>query len=199
MRPPRESLWFSALIAALALAALLALLSLETGTAQQRVALEDQARAQMNLIAAAQAAYHETHGRYGWLGDLREQRLLQGVALRDIEGHLTATSPQYRIDVLLPRASRVGDDVALGLRDPAGRGSPLEREHFAVVARPWGSGLGGWRTYYVDETRTTFVNEGVSDPTTRAQPPLPELRIPEGGRTSPNGMRWWPLHDLPGR
>jgi len=199
MRPPRESLWLSALLACVAVGVLFGLLVHETATAQRRVDLEDRARAQMGLIAQAQVTYHETHGRYAWLGELRAQRLLRGLALREIDGHLTATSPHYRIDVLLPRASRMGDEIALGLRGAPGAGSSLEREHFAVVARPWGTADGGWRTFYVDETRTTYVNEGVSDPASRHNPALPEVRIPEGGRSGANGMRWWPLADLPPR
>jgi hypothetical protein len=196
---PRESLWLSLTVTVVAVAALLALLNQVGRHADDRVALEDQARAQVELIADAQSAYHATHGRYGWLEDLRAEGLVRSLLLREIDGHLTAVSPGYRIDIMLPRASSVAGEVALVLHGAPGPPSPLEREHFVVVARPWGRADGGWRTFYRDETETTFVNEGVSDLVTRVDPPLPEARVPKGGRTSPNGMRWWPLHDLPPR
>lgn len=199
MRRTREFVALPILAALVAVAWFVVHVRGEGERGHARVALEDQAVHAVEALAAAQGRLLEAEKRYGWLAELRAAGGLPGLTYREIEGALTVSTPGYRIDVLLPATTSAGAAVALAPRSQARLSDRLARRHFAVVARPWGQAPGGWRTYYLDERGRMFVNEGVSDPTTRSRPPLPPIRVAENGGTGPGGHRWWPLDDLPPR
>lgn len=171
----------------------------ETLIVGDRVIREDQARSMVERLAQAQTAFHAAEGRYGWLEELRGAGSLDGVTWQTQGLDLVATTPGYRIDVMLPATTSAGEAVALGLRSEERLSERLARKHFAIVARPWGDPSDAWRTWYLDERGRLFVNEGVSDTQTRSQPALPTVLVGPNGGTDPAGLRWWPLDNLPER
>lgn len=199
MRRSRESVLLPILVALGIVAWFVVRAASEGDEARVRVGREDAALAVLQQIATAQGAYHQARGRYGWLEDLRAAGLLDGVTWFEGGADLAAVVPDYRIDVVLPATTSAAQLTALAPRAAARASERLARRHFAVVARPWGDASGGWRTWYLDERGRIYVNEGVSDPVTRVQPPLPSALVPENGGTDPAGLRWWPLDDLPER
>jgi hypothetical protein len=201
----REHLLLPLLVGAVLVGLLLWHVRDESRTAAERVHYEDLALAQVRRVAEAEMAFHEREGRYGWLSELRRAGLADRIGVEVVDGRARAASPRYRIDVLLPFAIAPGDYIRIAPRWSGHDDRELQRRHFAVVARPWGDALTGFRTYYLDESGDVFVSEGVSDVASRTRRPLPDLHLSHGRHpqsflpSEVAGLRFWPLARMPGR
>lgn len=190
MARKREYLWVGLVLAGAALAAFLLLLRDSRRDARARIDLEQAALEHVRAIVRAQRSFHEARGRYGWLDELGRAGLLDGVRVAP-DGSLALAG--YRIDVLLPYGLSPREIAQLAPKT-AGKSNPrLERQHFAVVARPWGRGPTGYRSYYVDESEQLFVNEGVRDVGAGLAMRLPELHLTHGKSYGFRGLRWTPM------
>jgi len=99
----REFLWVGVLIVSGALAWFGLRLRRAQGEAKARVRLEKVAIERLRFVAAAERTYHERHGRYAWTADLAAEHLHP----RRRPGRGRARGdPGYRIDILLPYATR---------------------------------------------------------------------------------------------
>ncbi len=188
----REHLWIGILAAGAALAAFLLLLRDNQRDAEVRIAFEQAALERVHEVAAAQQAFHQKHGRYGWPEDLRRAGVLAD-GLLDEDGSLV--SPRYRIDILLPYGLSPREFVQMAPHRAAKTNPRLEQRHFAVVARPWGAERTGHRAYYLDETGQVYISEGVSYLDGGLEPPLPELHLSQSGLQELGSRRWWPVEE----
>lgn len=195
----RERLLLPILVILAALAAIFVVVGRERDVARERVVYEDRAFESLRALAEAQRRFHEQAGRYGWAGELEAAGLLRGLTLEDRDGYRAVVSPRYRLDVLLPFTVAPGNLIRIATRDQGHANRQLEREHFVVIARPWGDALTGFRTYYIDSRGNTLISEGVSDVASRARRPLPDFMIvlPKGYYSEVSGLRWWHLDALP--
>jgi hypothetical protein len=196
-RKSRERLLLPLLLIGAALGALFLTLRSEDEVARERVRYEDLATARMHRLLEAQKAYHEAHGRYGWVEDLEKAGLLDGLVLASRDGLREVTSPRYRIDVLLPVVMAPGELVKIAPRGETEPHEELVKQHFAIVARPWSESVTGFRTFYTDNTGLFLVSEGVSDVPSRTRRPLPDLLLTRGWPRDVAGLRWWRLDQLP--
>ena len=199
MTRTRETPWLFVLAALLALGALYFVLRASRVEGRTRVQYENLAMTRLEAVVAAELAFHERKGRYGWLSELRAAALLKGVPTGDIDGQEVVPSPRYRIDVLLPHSMSPTDKVRIGIKAGGRTNVNLEQRHFAVVARPWSDAPSGYRTFYRDETGPTYVSEGVSDVPSRTNRPLPDVLLTHGIVTYAGGLRWYRLDQLPKR
>jgi hypothetical protein len=193
----RERLLLPIMVICAAVIALLLALRHEGAVARERVLYEDLALERVRRVADAQRAFHEREGRYGWVAELEAAGLLRGLVLEDRAGHPAVTSPRYRIDVLLPTLLAPGEVVRIVTRDQGDADTALVQEHFAVVARPWGEALTGFRTWYIDNHHLVHISEGVSDVPSRTRRPLPEVLLTRGAPRDVTGLRWWRSDQLP--
>jgi hypothetical protein len=189
-RSRREGLW-PFLVVTLACLAAIALVGLaHDRRAHELVAREDAALDALRRVAAAEGAYREQAGRYGWLADLERAGLLQGLEVRGGEDpHVRAAD--YRIDVLLPTVRLGPEEVQIA---PQGEQEPdpaLAEQHFAAVARPLAPGVSGFRSWYLDEKGELYLNEGVLDREGLALNALPlHLVRSSEAMGSPSPMLW---------
>ncbi len=180
----REHLWVSLVAVAVASAWFLTTLQRVGTEAEDRVRHERAALERVRQVAAAEIAYHAAHGRYAWLGAL------------DLA---TTEVPGYRIDVLLPYAMSTKEFVQIAPEQRGRASDRLVQKHFAVVARPWGEGLTGHRSFYVDESNEVLVSEGVATPGGGVAGPLPEVHVTQSDVYDTGRLRWQKLDDLPKR
>jgi hypothetical protein len=195
VRRARERLLLPALLILLSIGGLVAIVRREMVVGRVRVAREDEALRRLRDLAAAEAAFHERRGRYGWVEDLEREGVLGALAVVEEEGVRRVACPGYRLDVLLPHGLTPGDLVRLAPREAGYQNPDLERRHFALVARPWGPEPRGYRTWYVDETGQVYLSEGVSDVESRTRNPLPDLHLSSSGLPEVVGLRWYRLDD----
>lgn len=189
------------LLVAAAVALLIGTVRREEAVARERVAFEDKALAVVRAVAEAQRRLHADTGTYGWVAALADAGLLKGLSTESRDGYLAVVSPRYRIDLLLPYGIAPGDMALIATRGKGHENVELERDHFAVIARPWGEALTGFRTFYLDEKNAIYVSEGVSDVASRSRRPLPDvmLALTPGLPQEAVGLRWWHLDTLPKR
>jgi len=187
MERKREFLWVGLLALGLALGWFGWRIRSEIQDAKARVHLENVALERIALVTAAERAYHEKHGRYAWAGDLRAADLLPAGSL-DEAGRVA--SPGYRLDILLPFARGARDLVQIA---PRGRGRASERlakRHFAIVARPSGEALTGYRSFYLDETGVVLQSHGVGTTHEGHLDLLPALHMGTEEVLATLGRRW---------
>ncbi len=159
-----HTLFFSLILIGAAVLIVTPLLK-ERRVARTKVENENESLGALFDLAEAQARYHETHGRYGWLADLASDDLDAGYPLREEDGRRYVTTPGYRIDVLLPHGREGAAGIAIAPRGPGQPPPDLElvKRHFVLVARPLAPGESGWRMWYLDERGDVYLNEGVVD------------------------------------
>ena len=204
MSKSRERLWIFALIAAVASAGFAWLLVGVRDEGRTRVHYEDLALARLRLLAEAETAFLAKRARFGWVDELEREELLTDFGFErgaggGAAGETYLTSPRYRLDVLLPHTVTRENRLAIALKSAGKRNPDLERLHYAAVARPWGDGLTGYRTFCIDESGQVYVSEGVSDERSRTTRPLPELHLTRERPIVTGGLRWYPIDDLPKR
>lgn len=180
----REHLWVSLVVVAVAATWFLVTLQREGAEAEDRVHYERAALERLRQVAAAEIVYHTAHGRYSWLGAL------------DLP---SAEVPGYRIDVLLPYAMSTKEFVQIAPEKRGRVSDRLVKMHFAVVARPWGEGVTGHRSFYVDESNEVLVSEGVAAPGAGVEGPLPEVHVTQSDVYDTGRLRWHRLDELPRR
>ena len=175
--PRRDRGWLFGLVVLGAAAAILLALAVEGGRARALVEGEDAAASAVRAVAAAEAAFHAREGRYGWLAELAASGVLGGVVVSHEPSPEHATTPGYRIDVLLPTGLRGARVVEIARRGEGEVDEELRRGHFAVVARPTEPGRTGWRTWYLDEDGVLYLAEGVADVEAALESPLPATQV----------------------
>ena len=195
----REHTLFFSLILIGAAVLIVAPLLKERRIAGTKVQNENQALSALFDLAEAETRYHETHGRYGWLGDLVRGDLVEGYVVREEDGRRYLETPGYRTDILLPHGREGAAGVAIAPRGP-GQPPPdpeLVRRHFVLVARPLAPGQSGWRIWYLDERGEVYLNEGVVDVTGALANRLPN-RMVLGSQPLHSGrpLLWQRLDDL---
>ena len=161
----REHTAFFVVVLLVAALLIVAPLLRERQAAASKVENENRALSTLFEVAEAEQRYHDTHGRYGWLGDLARDDLVGGLTLVEEDGRRYVATPGYRIDVLLPHGREGAHGIAIAPRGP-GRPPPhpdLVGRHVSMVARPLEPGISGWRMWYLDERGEVFLNEGVVD------------------------------------
>ncbi|MFV1959868.1 MAG: hypothetical protein ACC662_10695, partial [Planctomycetota bacterium] len=81
----RERPWIFLFVLLLAAAAILAPVLRERWRARRMVQDEDLALVAVRAVAEAEGRFRDARGRYGWLEDLADADLLEGMALVEVE------------------------------------------------------------------------------------------------------------------
>jgi hypothetical protein len=190
VRRQREAILLPIVIAAVAVVAFL-LYSRQIGEqARQHVAAEDVARAAMTQLLEAQAAYHARHQRYGTLDELLAAKRVDGLRPDTFPDGQALRTTHYRFDILLPQRRSADGFVWIAPPDRAAPNRLLTQQHFAVVARPLGPDMIGFRVYYGDETGEVWFSEGVSDEPGRKKNPLPARHLTAGPEVKGDVLAW---------
>lgn len=154
---------------------------------------EDGAVEVLRLLEKAQHARKITRGEFAWLTDLELSSDLT-TARDDIGPHVLASG--YRFDVLLPAFRQSSPIVELVTQDAGKEHPELRRKHFVIVARPQAPGLGGYRTFYLDDTGLIWISEGVSDEEILRRNPLPLTHLGTSEGKDASGRSWVRLDTL---
>ena len=157
--------------------------------ASAMVAREDRALAVAKALVAAEARYHESAGRYGWIEDLADLGLLPAPTAPGPHG-LQLVADGYRLDLLLPSAPPNAFGVEIRPHDGGPPDHDGAAQHLAVVARPDTPGRDGYRVWYLDETGQVFVSETVCEEQDQRALALPTLRLERSTTGLAPGPQW---------
>jgi hypothetical protein len=185
----REHVLWAVAVVALSVAVVPLALDREREQSTARVTREDAALAAARAVAEAERAFHAKNGRYGWLEELRAAALLAEWPTVAGPHGMQVASDGYRLDVLLPRAAALREEIPIAPRDAGPAEPTLSSKHFAVVARPVKPGVDGFRIWYVDEEGRVFLSEGAVDTQGLRENPLPPLRV-NGPDAKKPGLVW---------
>lgn len=190
VRRQREAILLPLVIAGLAILVFV-LYSRQIGRdARAFVAAEDEARAAVTRLLAAQRTFHEREGRYGTLDELLAVRGIDGLRLETFPDGQALRTAHYRFDVLLPQRRSADGFVWIAPPDRAAPNRLLTQKHFAVVARPLVPERIGYRVYYADDTGEVWFSEGVSDEPGRKKNPLPTRHLTAGAEIKGDVLKW---------
>ena len=163
-RRQREAILLPLAIAGLAILAFF-LYSRHIGReARAFVAAEDEARAAVTRLLAAQEAFHGRQGRYATLDGLAcgSPRSTDCASRPSLTGKPCARSTTASTSCS-PSAAVPDGFVWIAPPDRVAPNRLLSQKHFAIAARPIGPARIGYRVYYGDETGAVWFSEGVSD------------------------------------
>ncbi len=190
VRRQREAILLPLVIAGLSIVAFFVYTRHIERDARAFVAAEDEARAAMSRLLAAQEAFQERQGRYGTLDDLLSVQAIDGLRLDTFPDGQALRTARYRFDVLLPQRRSADGFVWIAPPDRAAPNRLLSQKHFAVVARPVVPEQIGYRVYYADEAGEVWWSEGVSDEPGRKKNPLPARHLTAGPEVKGDVLKW---------